>query len=324
MSEQIRDILVPSLFYSWAQKSQTSFEIKTATSLIEEGSVGRELLVLIDGTADVSSTQRNGDITEIAILEAPDIFGEMSFLERRPTVANVVGRAGSRWIRLPFESLRDAIESDPALAADFYNVLARKLALQLQNQNSMVHRWTSSDIEPLRKVLLVFAELNDLDIDWFSRLGTVLHCKPGEALLEQGTQIDQLWVVLEGEADVFLIRSEQRHLVGSSRRGELIGEIALLSRNSQATASVVARNGMQLLALPQEQLKERIRSDTAFSGRFHRALTMLLSHRCRDQLMSHGLASRAASNEAIDFKTLDNISNAGRRFDWLCRQLATA
>ena len=63
---------------------------------------------------------------------------------------------------------------------------------------------------------------------------------------------------------------------------------------------------MQLLALPQEQLKERIRSDAAFSGRFHRALTMLLSHRCRDQLMSYGLASRAAANEAIDFETLDD------------------
>ena len=323
MSNQIREILFQSLFYSWARQSHTPFEIETATSLIEEGSVGREILVLIDGTADVNSAQRDGDTAVIAMLEAPDIFGEMSFLERRPTVTTVVGRAGSRWIRLPFENLRDAIESDPALAADFYNVLARKLALQLQNQNSMVHRWSSSDIEPLRKVLLVFAELNDLDIDWFSRIGTVLHCKPGEALLEQGNQIDQLWVILEGEADIFLITSEQRQHVGSSRRGELLGEIALLSSESQATASVIARNKMQLLALPQQQLKQRMEADATFSERFHRALAMLLSHRCRDQLMSHGLASRAASNEAIDFDTLDNISNAGRRFDWLCRQLAT-
>ena len=324
MSKQIRDILFPSLFYSWAQQSQTIFELEQETTLIEEGSAGRELLLLIDGKADVSSEQRNGEVTAIAALEAPEILGEMSFLEGRPTVASVVGRAKSRWIRLPFEHLRDAIKADPALAADFYNVLARELALQLQNQNSMVHRWNSSEIEPLRKVLLVFAELDDLDIDWISRLGTVVNCQPGKTLIEQGNQIDQLWVVLEGEADIFLIKSEQRQLVGSSRRGELLGEIALLGSKSQATASVIARNKMQLLALPQAQLKQRMGADAMFSERFHRALAMLLSHRCRDQLMNHGLASRAASNEAIDFDTLDNISNAGRRFDWLCRQLATA
>ena len=77
MSNQIREILFQSLFYSWARQSHTPFEIETATSLIEEGSVGRELLVLIDGTADVNSAQRDGDTAAIAMLEAPDIFGEM-------------------------------------------------------------------------------------------------------------------------------------------------------------------------------------------------------------------------------------------------------
>ena len=81
---------------------------------------------------------------------------------------------------------------------------------------------------------------------------------------------------------------------------------------------------MQLLAVPHGQLKQRMASDAAFSARFHRAIAMLLSHRGRDQLMRHGLASRAAANEAIDLDTLDSISQAGRRFDWHCRQLATA
>ena len=51
-------------------------------------------------------------------------------------------------------------------------------------------------------------------------------------------------------------------------------------------------------------------------------MAMLLSNRGRDQLM--GMASRAAAHEAIDLDTLDNISQAGRRFDRLCRQLETA
>ena len=100
--------------------------------------------------------------------------------------------------------------------------------------------------------------------------------------------------------------------------------MSLLSEDNRAAASVIAHSKMQMLCIQQQQLRLRMESDTEFSARFHRSLAMLLSHRCRDQLMRHGLASRAAANEAISFDTLENISQAGRRFDWLCRQLATA
>ena len=188
----------------------------------------------------------------------------------------------------------------------------------------MVHRWLSSEIEPLRKILLVFAELNDLDIDWMSQQGTLTNYNQGELFIEQGQHLDKLWVVLSGEADIYLTTSNQKEKVGSSRRGEMLGEMALLSENGLATANVVARNAMQLLVLPHQLLMDRMETDSSFGTRFYRALAMLLSHRCRDQLMRHGLASRAAANEAISFDTLENISQAGRRFDWLCRQLATA
>lgn len=324
MSEALRALLFPSRFFAWANSTQTRLNLDSATTLIDEGQVGTDLFLLVEGQGVVSSQRDDGETIQLAELEAGQILGDMSFLEGRPTVATVVGQAGSTWMRIPFTALESAIAADLDLAADFYGVLARKLALQLQNQNALVHRWDSCEIEPLRKVLLVFGELEDLDIDWLSRTGQVVHCQPGDVLIQQGSQLDQLWVVLEGDADVFLQVAEQPQQVGSSRRGELLGEMALLSNDNQATASVVASNRMQLLAVPQDQLNARMTSDAAFSTRFHRAMAMLLSHRGRDQLMRHGLAARAAANEAIDLDTLDNISQAGRRFDWLCRQLATA
>ena len=323
MSEQLRALLFPSRFFAWAQNTQTTIALDDANKLIEEGQEGAELLLLIEGRGVVSTLQDDGESVVLAQLEAGQILGEMSFLEGRPSVASVIGQPGSRWIRIPFQALQLAVDADEELAADFYNVLARKLALQLQSQNALVHRWQNSAIEPLRKVLLVFAELNDLDIDWFSRTGQVVHCMPDQELIAQGSALDQLWVVLDGDASVFLLSDEQPQQVGSSRRGELLGEMALLSDDSQATASVVAGSAMQLLALSHQQLRQRMDADAAFSARFHRAMAMLLSHRGRDQLMSHGLASQAAANEALSLDTLDNISQAGRRFDWLCRQMAT-
>ena len=324
MTEELKAILLPSRFYGWAQNTQPLIELEREVTLIKEGLEGRELLLLVEGKADITSERTNGEMTTLAELESPALLGEMSFLEGRSTVANVIGRAGSCWIRISFDEIHEAIRNDSSLAADFYNVIARKLSLQLQSQNSLVHRWSSSEIEPLRKILLVFAELNDLDIDWMSQQGTLINYNEGELFIEQGQHLGKLWVVLSGEADIYLTTSNQKEKVGSSRRGEMLGEMALLSENGLATANVVARNAMQLLVLPHQLLIDRMATDSSFSTRFHRALAMLLSHRCRDQLMRHGLASRAAANEAISFDTLENISQAGRRFDWLCRQLATA
>ena len=67
----------------------------------------------------------------------------------------------------------------------------------------------------------------------------------------------------------------------------------------------------------QEQINYVANQGTAADDAFKNVLVLGCSG-------GYGLASRASSNEAIDFDTLDNISNAGRRFDWLCRQLATA
>ena len=324
MTEELKAILYPSRFYAWIKETQPLVKLERRTLLINEGVEGRELLILLEGKADVTSERSNGEMTTLAELESPALLGEMSFLEGRPTVANVIARTGSYWIRISFDKIREAISNDSLLAADFYNVIARKLSLQLQSQNSMVHRWSSSESEPLRKVLLVFAELNDLDIDWMSRQGTLMNYQQGESFIEQGQHLNRLFVVLSGEADIYLMTSNKQEIVGSSRRGELLGEMALLSENGLATANVVARNAMQLLVLPHQLLIDRMATDSSFGTRFQRALAMLLSHRCRDQLMRHGLASRAAANEAISFDTLENITQAGRRFDWLCRQLATA
>ena len=186
MNQQLQAILTSSLFYAWAKKTQPSSDFKSITPLIEEGSEGKELLLLIEGSADVSSEGRSGETSAITRLEAPALFGEMSFLEGRVTVASVIGQAGSRWIRIPFSELNKEIDTNADFAAEFYNVLARKLALQLQSQNSMVHRWEISNIEPLRKVLLIFAELIDLDIDWLLKHGKVINYQPGEEIIRQG------------------------------------------------------------------------------------------------------------------------------------------
>ena len=96
MTEELKAILLPSRFYGWAQNTQPLIELEREVTLIKEGVEGRELLLLVEGKADITSERSNGEMTTLAELESPALLGEMSFLEGRPTVASVIGRAGSR------------------------------------------------------------------------------------------------------------------------------------------------------------------------------------------------------------------------------------
>lgn len=79
---------------------------------------------------------------------------------------------------------------------------------------------------------------------------------------------------------------------------------------------------MLTLCLQISSLQQRLRMDVSFKSRWFKALATLLSHRNRDQLNVHGMAGGANQHEELSLSSLDQLSQAGRRFDWLCHQVA--
>jgi bacteriocin-type transport-associated protein len=143
-----------------------------------------------------------------------------------------------------------------------------------------------------------------------------------EPFIRQGEELEHVYVVLDGEAEVLIDVEGSATPVGSSRRGEILGEMSFLGGDERATATVRPQEAMTLLAVPKARIRSKLAEDPAFAERFHRSLAVLLSHRCRDQLMSRGLAAQAAALEELDLTTLRNVSTAGRRFEWLCDAMA--
>jgi hypothetical protein len=47
-------------------------------------------------------------------------------------------------------------------------------------------------VEPLRKVLVVFAGLREADVAWLARSGQVLHLEPGKRLITRGVRARSL------------------------------------------------------------------------------------------------------------------------------------
>jgi len=322
MAPTPESILFDSLFFRWASANGDTFSVESEQNLIEEGVPTPNIYLLLENVGEVRTAQENGELVTLAEIGPGQFVGEMSLLEDRLPVATVVAMPGSRWIRVSYSLLQEAMRSDKALAASAYQVFAGKLALQLNRQNAFIHRWPGVEVEPLRKVLLVFGEWNELDVAWLASTGDRLDVEPGQTLIQEGEPVEQLFVVLDGEADVVVSIEGNPTSVGNSRRGEMLGEMSFLGEDSNATASVKATEAMLLLAISKERIRQQLEADLAFAERFYRSLAVLLSHRSRDQLISRGMAAQATALEELDLSTLSNVSTAGRRFEWLCEEVA--
>ena len=316
--------LFDSLFYAWAQENGDALVVDTPQVLITEGETTPDLFILVEGSGQVRTASMDGDTVDLAQIGPGQFVGEMSLLEERLPVATVEALPGSRWIRVNHQRLLRAIEQDKPLGASTYLVFAGKLARQLSSQNAFIHRWPGRDVEPLRKVLLVFGEWNERDVAWLAGQGQRQEAGVAEPFIRQGEELEHVYVVLDGEAEVLIDVEGSATPVGSSRRGEILGEMSFLGGDERATATVQPQEAMTLLAVPKARIRSKLAEDPAFAERFHRSLAVLLSHRCRDQLMSRGLAAQAAALEELDLTTLSNVSTAGRRFEWLCETMAEA
>ena len=315
----------------WVATNATVVSAKQSLTLIREGDYCKEFYILRQGNLFVTTSRRSEDDVLLAKLSEGALVGEMSFLESRPPVATVVAEAGSEILAVNKDTLSSAIKNDSSLGRALYHLLAQKLSQQIQQQNAMVHKFSGNVVEPLRKVLTLFSDLSESDVIWISNKGQLYRLKPEQTLIRQGDTLSEIFLILAGDASVSVQLDDKEKIVGSSTRGELLGEMSMVnSQYNLTTATVRAATGMETIGIDKAALKDKIQSNTGFGMRFYRGMSRMLSQRGRDQLASMGLAYRSqaketdgevsSSDDSIDFDMLSGITTAGSRFDWLCKQ----
>lgn len=106
-------------------------ECRAGDRLLKKGGVARNLFVVLNGTVEVRD-----DDTVLAVFGPGDVFGEMAFLLERPRSQDVYAATdGVRLLSLSEATLRELIQSDPAIAAHLMLNLSKMLCLRLLKQH---------------------------------------------------------------------------------------------------------------------------------------------------------------------------------------------
>ena len=99
----------------------------------------------------------------------------------------------------------------------------------------------------------------------------------GELIVRQGESGDCMFVIQEGEVEVFVICDGRDVPLAIRKSGEFFGEMAIFERETRA-ASVRARGQAQVLTVDRRQLLSRIEEDPALAMR----MIQTMCHRIRD------------------------------------------
>ena len=179
----------------------------------------------------------------------------------------------------------------------------------------------------MRKVLFLFGQLNDDDVEWLLATGDKRPVPAGDVVVRQGVPIDALFILLAGRLAVLLGREERE--IARLSAGEIVGEMSFVDARPPS-ATVRALEGSAVFAISKPALTAKLAADLGFAARFYKALAIYLSTTVRERhrMLGYGTAADAGALEddpdELDPAVLDGVSLAGERFDRMLKRLLVA
>jgi CRP/FNR family transcriptional regulator, cyclic AMP receptor protein len=112
-------------------QAATEVDVRAGKQLVHQGEWGREMYVILRGTADVTKDGR-----KLRELVPGDFFGEMAFLSPAPRTATVTARTDMLVMVLDSRAMGSVVEREPAVARKLLAAMAERIR---STERSSVH-----------------------------------------------------------------------------------------------------------------------------------------------------------------------------------------
>jgi CRP/FNR family transcriptional regulator, cyclic AMP receptor protein len=163
----------------------------------------------------------------------------------------------------------------------------------------------------MRKVLFIFGQLTDSDVEWLAKHGRRKRLPKSSVLITQGVAVETLYIVLEGELKV--LQGAAKREIARLGEGEIAGEMSFIDARPPS-ATVSAATDVVVYTIPTKALGEALHQNTGFAARFYKSVATFLSDRLRN-------ATDPDHDDELDDSVLDTVDRAGARFKLLSRLL---
>jgi len=130
----------------------------------------------------------------------------------------------------------------------------------------------------MRKVLFIFGQLADTDVDWLAQHGRRERPRAGTVLIRENVPVDTLYILLEGELSV--VSGEPQREIARLAPGEIVGEMSFIDARPPS-ATVRARTDVVVFSIAKSVLAAELTRNVAFAARFYKAVATFLSDRVR-------------------------------------------
>lgn len=162
----------------------------------------------------------------------------------------------------------------------------------------------------MRKVLFIFGQLTDADVEWLAKQGKRRRVPKATVLINQGVPVESLYIVLQGELSVQ--QGAAKKEIARLGVGEIAGEMSFIDARPPS-ATVSARDDAVVYTIPRRTLADALDRSPGFAARFYKAVATFLSDRLRH-------ATDPSYDDELDDSVLDNVDRAGARFKLLSSQ----
>ncbi|MFM7886969.1 MAG: cyclic nucleotide-binding domain-containing protein [Pseudanabaena sp.] len=175
----------------------------------------------------------------------------------------------------------------------------------------------------MKKILLFFSELSNIDLDWFVQKGKKEIIPPNRFLIKEGQVIDVLYIVVSGSFSV-AIESQDHKELAKITEGEIVGEVSFIDTRPPL-ASVRALEESVVLSISRVQLLAKLQQDINFASRFYRAICLCLSDRLRGTVnrLGYGYDSNNVEANFGEFSDsmISNLELAEAKLNWLVKNV---
>ena len=243
--------------------------------IIRESEIGDCMYIVLEGTVEVliRAESSNREIS-IATLRAGDFFGERSLMpgstgRRNATIKSVyqtkVFRIDKKYVLLSIKRDDFSIDDDEDVTA--INVTSSKSAPTPQTKVPPKPAMPAFPPDEVRDVIMkirLFKSLNRDELLSINDWTQVIKVGPGDFVLKESQPGDAMFVVLDGEVEIFTLDSDGKIvLLAKLNSGDYFGEQSLMP-DSRGKRNAFARSDKEsrLIKIPKEYFRLVLNRDS--------------------------------------------------------------